>query len=137
MSNSLFNYFISLLRAFPCIMPVSCLLFGIIFQNKTWLIFGIYCILVDKICSNSLKKLSEHLYKVFNTDYIPILGRGKRPENAKYCGCFIDENNLEGKSTSFGMPSGHSMLAIFTAVFPLALLLDVANLKLFALTTMA
>lgn len=114
--TKLYSYTVGCLRAFPCIVSLASLLFAVIFQNKVSLLFGIYFLILD-ILSGLFKGVVRSLYSFLGVETLPIIGAGKRPNGAKYCGCFIDENNLEGKSTSFGMPSGHSMLAIFTAVF--------------------
>ena len=114
--NKYFNYYIALLRAFPCIIPTSSIFFSILFQQKIGLIFGIFFMIVDKFAGLS-KIISEKIYSLLKTDSIYLLGKGKRPVNAKFCGCFISEDNLCGKTTSFGMTSGHSLLAMFTAIF--------------------
>jgi len=114
--NKFIYYSAGCARAFPCILLVGSLIFSVIFQHQTALIFGIYFIIIDLLCGG-LKKTGEMLYSWLDTDYIPFLGQGSRPKGAKYCACFITEDNLEGTTSSFGMPSGHSMLAIFTAVF--------------------
>ena len=43
------------------------------------------------------------------------MGRGKRPEGARHCGVFVEEDG-DGLSTGFGMPSGHSQMAITVAL---------------------
>ena len=114
--NKAKNYYISNLRAFPCFIIVYSILTGLLFQNKLALFFGVYMFIVDCIVM-VLKKISNHVYKSFNKESLPILGIGKRPDNAKYTGCFITEDNLSGKTTTFGMPSGHSAIAGATFVF--------------------
>ena len=54
-------YFISLLRAFPCITPVICLLFSLIFQNKISLYYAIYFTIID-IFAGGLKVISNKIY---------------------------------------------------------------------------
>jgi len=120
------RYGISLLRAFPCFVPTGSLLFAVIFQNKIALIFGVMFFILDLFCG-FLKNIFKNLYLLFGKDILPLLGQGTRPLGAKYCGCFITKDNLEGISTSFGMPSGHSILAIFTTVFWTLYLLDNYN----------
>lgn len=105
------EYFISNLRAFPCTLSIYSFIGGLVFNNPAYIVFGIYITLCDMLISHPLKLLSKAIYKSLNTDTIPILGRGPRPEGAKYCGCFITESNLDGVSNSFGMPSGHSITA--------------------------
>ena len=111
MTQKVHEYFISNLRAFPCTLSIYSFVGGLIFNNPAYIVFGIYITLCDMLISHPLKLLSKAIYKALNTDTIPILGRGPRPEGAKYCGCFITESNLDGVSNSFGMPSGHSITA--------------------------
>lgn len=47
------------------------------------------------------------IYTFANVSELPIIGKGIRPTNAKYCN-YVLSGNL---STSFGMPSGHSQIA--------------------------
>tara|TARA_Y100000022_G_scaffold163662_1_gene147381 strand:- start:109 stop:708 length:600 start_codon:yes stop_codon:yes gene_type:complete len=105
------EYFISNLRAFPCTLSLYSFVAGLLFNNPAYIVFGIYITLCDQLISFPLKLLSKAIYGALKKDTIPILGRGPRPEGAKYCGCFITESNLEGVSKSFGMPSGHSITA--------------------------
>ena len=104
-----------LLGAAPYYVNLMAILIGIIFRQPISLYYGLFSYFCDII---------NHFFKLFcknviykNTDYIPLFGYGGRPEGAKYCGIFIDENNLKGLSTSFGMPSGHSHFATLAAVF--------------------
>ena len=122
-NKKIYNYSIGSLRAFPLTMPLGCFLFGLIFQNKLALYFAINFYIADLI-SHGLKITFKQLYKLLNTDILPILGSYKRPKDAKYCGCFISEDNLKGISTSTGLPSGHSLLAGFTTIFFILFLLD-------------
>ena len=105
------EYFISNLRAFPCTLSLYSFVGGLLFNNPAYIVFGIYSMLCDKLVSYPLKLITKGIYKIIKKDTIPILGRGKRPDGAKYCGCFITESNLDGVSNSFGMPSGHSISA--------------------------
>jgi membrane-associated phospholipid phosphatase len=111
------EYFVSNLRAFPCTLSLYSFVAGLLFNKPAYIVFGIYTTLCDILISHPLKLLSKTIYKALKTDTIPILGRGPRPEGAKYCGCFITESNLEGTSKSFGMPSGHSITAVTTFAF--------------------
>ena len=111
------EYFVSNLRAFPCTLSLYSFVGGILFDNPAYIVFGIYITLCDMLVAHPLKLLSKAIYKAFNKDTIPLLGRGKRPVGAKYCGCFITESNLQGTFKSFGMPSGHSITAASTFAF--------------------
>jgi membrane-associated phospholipid phosphatase len=111
------EYFISNLRAFPCTLSLYSFVGGLLFNNPAYIVFGIYITLCDLLVSHPLKILSKTIYNALKVDTIPILGRGSRPNGAKYCGCFITESNLEGTSKSFGMPSGHSITAMSMFMF--------------------
>ena len=52
-------------------------------------------------------------YQLLGNQSIPLLGIGARPVGATGCGVCIDYK----KSTSYGMPSGHSQLAWFLATY--------------------
>lgn len=52
--------------------------------------------------------IARPIYDMFNTDYIPLIGRGPRPPGAINCGSFLSLKSPISKS--FGMPSGHSQL---------------------------
>ena len=64
-----------------------------------------------------LKMLFKWLHYQINGTYTgtTFLGQGMRPSGAKGTGCFL-ENPLK-KSTTWGMPSGHSQLAWYTVGF--------------------
>ncbi len=111
------EYFVSNLRAFPCTLSLFSFVGGLLFNNPAYIVFGIYITLCDIVVSHPLKLISKAIYKALNRETLPILGRGSRPDGAKYCSCFITESNLQGTSTSFGMPSGHSITAMSTFIF--------------------
>jgi membrane-associated phospholipid phosphatase len=110
------DIFVANLRAFPCTLSVYSIVGGLIFNNPTYLFFGIYIFLCDGVGA-VLKLLTKQLYKVLNRDTIPLLGTGRRPDGAKYCSAFLTESNLEGVSGSYGMPSGHAIVAGVTFTF--------------------
>ena len=114
MINKLQTYLIGFLRASPVMIIIGSTICYILFQKKFGLYFSIYLLLVD-IIGHYLKIISKkYLYN--GKVNLPIIGRGPRPKGAKFTGCFIDDNNLEGISKSYGMPSGHSIIAMSTAV---------------------
>jgi membrane-associated phospholipid phosphatase len=63
----------------------------------------------------SLKYVFKKIYDFLGTDYIPYIGQGSRPQGAHSCKSFISVPLLP--ATSFGMPSGHSQLAWFFAIY--------------------
>lgn len=139
MSIIKFNYLKGFTRAYPIFIPFFSFFYGIIFQNKLSTYFSLLLIVVDVILTTSLKSLSRNVYKYFNINSIPIIGIGKRPSGAMYCGCFVDENEIGKLSTSFGLPSGHSMSAMTICIFWTRYIIDNypnsprRNLSLFSL----
>ena len=113
--DKLIYYSKGFLRASPIFIIITSAIMYALFQIKFALYFTVYILIVD-ILSHLLKIIFKHIYTYFNKDILPILGLGKRPKGAKYTSCFIDEENLQGISKSFGMPSGHSIISITTAV---------------------
>lgn len=107
---------IGILRSFPYYTPILTLLYGVILQKPILLYFGIVSIIVNFI-SHSLKFTSKLIYNFFNINNLLLLGTGERPKGAINCGCFIDEKNPMKLCKSYGMPSGHSIIAILTATF--------------------
>ena len=53
------------------------------------------------------------IYEYLGKKSLPILGIGKRPENATSCGAYLDGI----LSTTYGMPSGHSQIAWSIAIY--------------------
>ena len=113
--DKLINYGKGFLRASPIFIIIMSAILYAIFKVKFAFYFTIYILIVD-ISAHILKILFKFIYKSLNKTYLPILGLGRRPNNAKYCSCFIDDDNLQGITSSFGMPSGHSIISITTAV---------------------
>jgi len=106
-------------RSIPCTAPFLLLIVYLITRNVfvLYLFIGHFAIqiltgiLKDVVCL----PIGKYLSNIYNTVDIPIIGRFKRPVNAKNTGCFyINENNY---SNTEGMPSGHSMLAGFMGIF--------------------
>lgn len=118
------NYLNGFCRAYPLFISAFLFLFGMIFQSNISIYFLIYLIILGTIIVKNLKKIFKYIYNYLDLTYIPILGIGSRPENAKYCSCFISENNLEGIPNSFGMPSGHSIIAMTISIFTTFYILD-------------
>tara|TARA_B110000037_G_C17060794_1_gene481794 strand:- start:869 stop:1417 length:549 start_codon:yes stop_codon:yes gene_type:complete len=108
-------YFKGFVRSSPFIINMFSILIGIIFKSDVGLFYGLYAYGTDIINHYTKIFCKNVLYK--NTDYIPLLGYGKRPDNAKNCGIFVDETNANKPATSFGMPSGHSNFATLCATF--------------------
>ena len=113
--NKAVNYGKGLLRASPLFINLTSIIYGMIFRSPLGVFFGVYAYSADILNHFSKKFFKNVVYN--NRENIPLLGKGKRPNGAKYCGIFIDDNNLEGLATSFGMPSGHSHFAAILGVF--------------------
>ena len=83
--NNISNVTKGALRAFPFYVPLTSIIYGIILRNNIGIFFGIYCYLSD-ILSHGLKIFFKYLYGKNIT--LPLLGLGRRPNGAKYCGIF-------------------------------------------------
>ena len=106
--------FWSLIRSTPLSLLGSLVLINIIYPTTDNLIFMLFYILT--FGSNIIFKIiSKYIYTFFGTDYIPFIGQGTRPVHAHSCSSFISSPLMP--AISFGMPSGHSQLAWFFAVY--------------------
>jgi membrane-associated phospholipid phosphatase len=99
-------------------MPVMTVFYSVInvirtpgYDTAVLLIALIY----DKIINVSLKTLAEYGYDLYGKEEHAIIGRGKRPEDAKNTACFL--KYPEKASNTFGMPSGHSQNAWLFATY--------------------
>ena len=80
-------------------------------DNKLFLIFILGNTIINKFLKSVVFK------NIMKNEKIPILGWGKRPEGAKNCGIFKNDE----LSTTYGMPSGHSQHAM---AFPMYVFLN-------------
>lgn len=127
--HSLLNMFF---RASPCIFPFLLFIFYIFTKNILifyliigWFIMGYTNEFIFK--NIIFKSIGNYLSKIFQTNDFPIIGRFKRPEGAANCDCFyVSPDNY---SFTQGMPSGHSMLSGFVAVFIYNFIIDNYNIK--------
>ena len=127
--HSILNAFF---RSIPCTMPF--ILFAIYFFTKNTLIF--YLILGWFILGYGgtyflkdifFKPIGNYLSNIYQSNNFPIIGRFKRPEGATNCGCFYVKP--DEFSFSQGMPSGHSILSSFVAVFMYNFIIDNYKIK--------
>ena len=87
---------------------------------------------MDRIVVNFLKNIifkpfGNYLSNFYQSDDFPIIGRFKRPIGANNCGSFyVGPNNY---AISEGMPSGHSILSGFVAVFMYNFIIEHYNIK--------
>lgn len=131
--NKFKNNYKGSVKAYPLMMNISALIFGIIFQKPILLYYGVYSYSCDLI-NHLIKKFFKNIiYK--KNDKIPILGLGKRPQGAKYCSIFINEDNLSGVSNTFGMPSGHSNTAMLNFVFWTLYIINNFELNIYSISS--
>jgi membrane-associated phospholipid phosphatase len=104
-----------LARGFTTIIPIVSILVGFIFRENFGMFLGGFLLICDFI-NHFVKKFFKWWYNKEGVEELWLIGRGERPEGAKHCGSFINENDMNGKATSFGMPSGHSQMAITVAL---------------------
>lgn len=104
------------IRATPVLVPVAGVLMMLLSPSVMAGGFTIGAVASTPI-NALLKILFKWLHYQINGDYkgTTFLGQGPRPVGAKGSGCFL-EFPLK-KSTSWGMPSGHSQLAWYVAGF--------------------
>lgn len=109
-------------RATPVLVPVAGVLMILLSPSVMTGGFTIGALASTPI-NYLLKLLFKWLHYQINGDYkgATFLGQGPRPLGAKGSGCFL-EFPLK-KSTSWGMPSGHSQLAWYVAGFLIGYLL--------------
>lgn len=101
----------------PFTIPVITAFIGMIIQNDMLLYFSSALAFTDIFIVQLLKFICKFIYNYLEVTDLPILGRGIRPDGAVNCGCFIDKDNVNKLATSFGMPSGHSIVAGFIMAF--------------------
>lgn len=100
--------FYNFVRASELVMVYMNLFSFLIYGNFKWLFIAV-SLMIDANINYFLKhKIAVPLFKIFN-DYIPIFGKGTRPEGASDCGYFSSCPSKPAKS--FGFPSGHSQFA--------------------------
>tara|TARA_Y100001958_G_C21164687_1_gene497779 strand:- start:260 stop:850 length:591 start_codon:yes stop_codon:yes gene_type:complete len=127
--HSLLNSFF---RSTPCTMPIILIVIYIFTKNIFiyYLIIGWF--LISFVIIMPLKEIifklsGKYLSNIFQTDDFPLIGRFKRPEGAANCDCFyVSPDNY---SFTEGMPSGHSILSGFVAVFMYNFIMDNYNIK--------
>ena len=116
--------FWSLIRSTPISLLGTLILINIIYPTEPNLIFLILYLVT--FGSNAIfKYIAQLIYRWLGTDYIPFIGQGTRPSGAYGCSSFISVPLIP--ATSFGMPSGHSQLGWFFAVYAC---LSIINLPL-------
>lgn len=95
-----------LLRAYPLLLQLSCIISYFITYDLELLMLGIALFLNCRLNNIFKYVLCKPIFGDYIFGYL-----GKRPKNAKFCGYFINYN--EDLSKSYGMPSGHSQSTCF------------------------
>tara|TARA_Y100000588_G_C14086036_1_gene852283 strand:- start:17 stop:523 length:507 start_codon:yes stop_codon:yes gene_type:complete len=102
-----FLYLDGFTRAYPLIIIFYSFLSSTLHNNKKELLFSFYMIFAD-ILNHFIKM--KFFKPLMGDKKYKFIGSGKRPQQMN-CGLFIDNK----KSSSYGMPSGHSQIAwLFT-----------------------
>ena len=107
------NLFLQLAIVYPCIVPLIGLIIFMICQN--WI--GLYFTLTSLLFGEGLNHLLKLIIKLIAPNY-PLFQRPNPPEWG--CSCFPWVKT----DTSFGMPSGHSQISLFTSTFWIMYLLE-------------
>lgn len=116
--------FWSLIRSTPVSLLGTLVLINLIYPTLHNFIF--LMLYIFTFGSNMIfKYIAQLIYKWLGTDYIPFIGQGSRPCGAFACASFISSPLIP--ATSFGMPSGHSQLAWFFAVYACLTILYATN----------
>ncbi len=113
-------------KCLPIMIILLLIILYVIFKKKDILVLLILSLICD-IFNRILKEgIFRNIYKYYNTDYLPILGKGNRPDNAKSCSCLniINENKL------FGMPSGHTQIITFISTYIILNMIYKLNFKI-------
>lgn len=106
--------FWSLIRTSPITLLGTLILINIMYPTIDNYLFTIFYIIT--FGSNIIfKAIFKGIYTFFGIDYIPFIGQGTRPFNAHSCSSFVSIPLIP--ATTFGMPSGHSQLAWFFAIY--------------------
>lgn len=111
MSYNLINLISNMCMASPAFLFIY-FFANFIFANSHISLYFLIIYIFSFISIGILKYLFEII--MGNTTF-PLIGSGLRPENAINTGIFIDCNNTI--NTTYGMPSGHSLLIVVVAVF--------------------
>jgi len=109
-----------IIRASPEYFPIGILIYFIMIPSPQILFLFIMSLMV--LFSNLGFKMLifKPLYRLAGNDYLPLIGRGSRPNGAIDCSTFIKCN--QKLSTSFGMPSGHAQFGWWLVGFFLPLI---------------
>ena len=94
-------------RAYPLIILCGLLMIYFVTHDINYLLL----FFALGISTVNIRLLKNIMKRIMGQKTYPIIGSGKRPDNAIDCGEFVHRN--EPPETSYGMPSGHSNFSIF------------------------
>lgn len=101
-----------ILRSYPLMFGIIALILSLIFKLHI-LIFLIFVVFISSLINNQIfKKLLIKLFESINMETIAL-----RPDGAKNCSNFVNEFLPNKLSTSYGMPSGHSVESMLISIF--------------------
>ena len=117
-------------------MPLEATVLGFVRAYTLFILFGLIMVYFIKHEVNYLffagalgfntifnQILKDFVFKkIMGSKEFPLIGKGTRPEGATDCGDFIDIDNR--KSSSYGMPSGHSNFSAFFGIVMILMILD-------------
>jgi len=105
------NIINNVFRCFPLEIQLYSLMTFILTQNND-VLYLFLSVLLSELSSPIFKEVIFknicNIDNIDNIDNIPLFGSCKRPIGAMNCGSFL--NCEKKKSTSYGMPSGHSQV---------------------------
>lgn len=109
-----------ILRAFPLLILIKCVLAYILFQEENAMFLGAFLLTME-----GFNYVLKHfiLEPLLGKKSYPYIGSGARPKGAKDCGSFA--NGLA--ATTYGMPSGHSQFAMIVTTYLTLHLLNASN----------
>ena len=119
------NLFININKALPIYIIILSALESIIFLDIRGFLFllgGFFSEVLNAFLKYNIFKPLYHLFGTFKNNgyYLPLFGRGDRPNGARHCNWFDNCNECNNNNTplkSFGMPSGHSQFVMYCATF--------------------
>ena len=122
---NIYKYILGILRVYPCLIITAPFFSYFITGQADLLLLSIILMLNDIL--NGYLKLYV-FYPLMKDSHWPILGKGNRPDGARNCGLFLEENAK--LSTSYGMPSGHSQGAVFFSMYTILCILN-SNMNIY------
>ncbi len=114
--NLLIQYILNVYQTFPQTIPFFGIYYGLLTINYWLIAFGISAVF-SNLMNKILKTILKFIYNAYGNTSLPLLGLGTRPPNATNCSAFTNCSTCHLKSSSFGMPSGHSQIGWFFFIY--------------------